>query len=82
MPDIFRKIGIEEVLEGFGWDRNSNSTTLNSSAISINQLRAMLAPFVLRRLKSDVLDQLVDKVQILHLTQISLTHVSLPHILS
>ena len=65
MPDIFRKIGIEEVLEGFGWDRNSNSTTLNSSAISINQLRAMLAPFVLRRIKSDVLDQLVDKVQIL-----------------
>lgn len=65
MPDIFRKIGIEEILEGFGWDRNSRTTKLNSrsSDISISQLRAMLAPFVLRRVKSDVLDQLVDKVQ-------------------
>lgn len=62
MPDIFRKIGIDEILEGFGWDRKSSGPSGSSSAVSINQLRAMLAPFVLRRVKSDVLDQLVDKV--------------------
>lgn len=63
MPDIFRKIGIDEILEGFGWDKKSSGPSASSSAVSINQLRAMLAPFVLRRVKSDVLDQLVDKVK-------------------
>lgn len=62
MPDIFRKVGIDEILEGFGWDRKSNLPLGSSNSVSINQLRAMLAPFVLRRVKSDVLDQLVNKV--------------------
>ena len=62
MPKLFRNIDIEEVLEGFGWDKKSGVPSSSSSSVSINQLRGMLAPFVLRRIKSDVLDQLVDKV--------------------
>ena len=65
MPDVFRKMGIDEVLEGFDWDESSSAPSHSSSAVSINQLRAMLAPFVLRRIKSDVLDQLVDKTSLL-----------------
>jgi SWI/SNF-related matrix-associated actin-dependent regulator of chromatin subfamily A containing DEAD/H box 1 len=62
MPKLFRNIDIEDVLEGFGWDKKSGVPSSSSSSVSINQLRGMLAPFVLRRIKSDVLDQLVDKV--------------------
>ena len=62
MPKLFRNIDIDELLEGFGWDKKSGVNSSSSSAVSINQLRGMLAPFVLRRVKSDVLDQLVDKV--------------------
>ena len=63
MPKLFRNIDVEDVLEGFGWDKRSGVPSSSSSSVSINQLRGMLAPFVLRRIKSDVLDQLVDKVQ-------------------
>lgn len=71
MPKLFRNIDIEEVLEGFGWDKKSGVPSSSSSSVSINQLRGMLAPFVLRRIKSDVLDQLVEKVSsILHAAKI------------
>ena len=62
MPKLFRNINIDELLEGFGWDKKSGVPSSSSSSVSINQLRGMLAPFVLRRVKSDVLDQLVEKV--------------------
>ena len=52
-------IYMDELLDAFGWDKKSGAT--HSKGTSITQLRQMLAPFVLRRIKSDVLDQLVDK---------------------
>ena len=71
MPKLFRNINIEEVLEGFGWDKKSGVPSSSSSAVSINQLRGMLAPFVLRRIKSDVLDQLPDKESFLEKVQMT-----------
>ena len=71
MPKIFRNINIEEVLEGFGWDKKSGVPNSSSSAVSINQLRGMLAPFVLRRIKTDVLDQLPDKESFLEKVQMT-----------
>jgi SNF2 family DNA or RNA helicase len=60
MPKEFRKIkiSIDELLEGFGWSKKNGAS---SSSKSINHLRNVLAPFVLRRVKSDVLDQLPEK---------------------
>ena len=61
MPHVFgRENDVDELLEAFGWDKKSGASNGKGGA-SINQLRSMLAPFVLRRVKSDVLDQLVDK---------------------
>ena len=71
MPKLFRNIDIEEVLEGFGWDKRSGVPSSSSSAVSINQLRSMLAPFVLRRVKTDVLDQLPDKESFLEKVQMT-----------
>ena len=65
MPRVFgQDIDVDELLEAFGWDKKSGLSNGNGG-VSINQLRSMLAPFVLRRVKSDVLDQLVDKECIL-----------------
>lgn len=67
MPEVFgQDSDIDELLEAFGWDKKSGAAkagkgTNGSGGASINQLRSMLAPFVLRRVKSDVLDQLVEK---------------------
>ena len=65
LPDIFQKIGIEEVLDGFGWDKRSSAPSSSSKSVSINQLRTMLAPFILRRIKHDVLNQLPEKSSVL-----------------
>ena len=73
MPQVFgQDSDIDELLEAFGWDKksgaakagkraNANGSGSGGGGASINQLRSMLAPFVLRRVKSDVLDQLVEK---------------------
>jgi len=71
MPQVFgQDSDIDELLEAFGWDKKSgaakagkgaNANGSGNGGASINQLRSMLAPFVLRRVKSDVLDQLVEK---------------------
>ena len=67
MPQVFgQDSDIDELLEAFGWDKKSGAAKAGKGAngsggASINQLRSMLAPFVLRRVKSDVLDQLVEK---------------------
>lgn len=65
MPDIFQKVRIDEILEGFGWNDKSSAPSTSSKSVSINQLRAMLAPFILRRIKNDVLNQLGDKISLL-----------------
>lgn len=71
MPRVFAKIDIDELLEGFGWGKNKEMPSVSSSAISITGLRSMLAPFILRRVKTDVLDQLVEKVSFLEMVQMT-----------
>jgi SWI/SNF-related matrix-associated actin-dependent regulator 1 of chromatin subfamily A len=71
MPKVFAKIDINDLLEGFGWEKKGVMPSVSSGAISITGLRAMLAPFILRRVKSDVLDQLVDKVSFLEMVQMT-----------
>ncbi|CAM9599083.1 unnamed protein product, partial [Laminaria digitata] len=57
MPEVFRSDVIETLLEFLG-DSGSSS-----SSFQVREVRGMLAPFVLRRLKSDVLKQLVAKTE-------------------
>ena len=68
MPRVFPRAFYEAILD----TASSNNNTINSSSsssssgsgisgLSLSQLRSMLAPFVLRRLKADVLSQLVGK---------------------
>ncbi|CAN0047681.1 unnamed protein product [Pylaiella littoralis] len=59
MPDIFRSDVIETLLEFLGDNDDSSS----SSSFQVREVRGMLAPFVLRRLKSGVLKQLVAKTE-------------------
>jgi hypothetical protein len=69
MPKTFSRQDCALLLEAFGWNsQNSKSEnkieTLGSTkkgAFTIEHLRGMLAPFVLRRLKENVLDQLMSK---------------------
>ena len=65
LPEIFQKIGIDDLLDDFGWDKRSSAPSSSSKSVSINQLRTMLAPFILRRIKHDVLNQLVEKSSVL-----------------
>lgn len=60
MPKTFSKSDCELLLEAFGWHKGATGQ-VKGAGFSISQLRSMLSPFVLRRLKRDVLDQLVDK---------------------
>jgi SWI/SNF-related matrix-associated actin-dependent regulator 1 of chromatin subfamily A len=62
MPKVFGKTDCDVLLEAFGWEKGC--TVPIAGGVSINQLRHMLSPFVLRRRKHDVLDQLSDKVVI------------------
>ncbi|CAN0200855.1 unnamed protein product, partial [Ectocarpus sp. 12 AP-2014] len=59
MPEIFRSDVIETLLEFLG--NNADEQASSSSSFQVREVRGMLAPFVLRRLKSDVLKQLVAK---------------------
>jgi SWI/SNF-related matrix-associated actin-dependent regulator 1 of chromatin subfamily A len=64
MPDVFRQSDCEILLEAFGHNKKEKGKSGpegSSSLISITKMRNVLAPFVLRRLKKDVLNQLVDK---------------------
>jgi SWI/SNF-related matrix-associated actin-dependent regulator 1 of chromatin subfamily A len=71
MPRVFAKIDINDLLEGFGWDKKGVMPSISSGSISITGLRAMLAPFILRRVKSDVLNQLVDKESFVEMIQMT-----------
>lgn len=64
MPKLFGQTDCELLLESFGWsgsDKKHADHKSKASSLQIKQLRAMMAPFVLRRLKKDVLTQLVKK---------------------
>ncbi len=62
MPKMIGRHQIEYLLDSFGWVKGTSSTSGEvMSSRSLAQLRGMLAPFVLRRLKQDVLDQLANK---------------------
>ena len=59
---MFGRENRELLIEAINFDTNTTTTTSSKqSGISLVQVRSMLAPFVLRRLKRDVLDQLSDK---------------------
>eukprot|EP01035_Chromulina_nebulosa_P018987 gene18987-24802_t len=72
MSNVFKKQNCDILVESFGWNKKS-SKSAKSNDSSISKLRSMLAPFVLRRLKKDVLDQLTEKshkIEILTMTNI------------
>jgi len=59
MPDIFDTSGVD--LDHYLGTRNSTSGALVQDKDLINHIKAILGPFVLRRVKSDVMKQLVAK---------------------
>jgi SNF2 family DNA or RNA helicase len=63
MPKIFVKENCELLVHVFGWDNNGSGKRNNNNNNSdrLNELKSILFPFVLRRLKSDVLNQLTEK---------------------
>lgn len=61
MPSLFGRENCEILLQALGLDKDNGKSITSSSSVSLNQLKSMLAPFVLRRLKRDVLTQLTDK---------------------
>ncbi|CAM9795532.1 unnamed protein product, partial [Ascophyllum nodosum] len=68
MPEIFRSDVIETLLEFLGEvERKADS----SASVQVREVRGMLAPFVLRRLKSSVLKQLVPKTEALEKVPLS-----------
>ena len=58
MPDVFKQSDCEILVEAFGIKKTEKN---GHSASSLSKMRSVLAPFVLRRLKKDVLNQLVEK---------------------
>ena len=67
MVQVFGRGNRDILIEALNWSTTNvtssttTSTTKQQGDLSLVQLRSMLAPFVLRRLKRDVLDQLTDK---------------------
>lgn len=64
MPKVFGKRNCKILMEVYGWGKTSQENQQKDQPRdlkSLSQLKGMLAPFVLRRLKSDVLDQLSAK---------------------
>lgn len=59
MPDIFDTSGVD--LDQYLGTRNSTSGVLAQDKDLITHIKAILGPFVLRRVKSDVMKQLVAK---------------------
>jgi SWI/SNF-related matrix-associated actin-dependent regulator 1 of chromatin subfamily A len=60
-PKVFRSQDVETLLKGLEIDEKSGLRGTSKEIIPIRQIRLMMAPFVLRRMKSDVLNQLVKK---------------------
>jgi len=59
MPDIFDTSGVD--LDQYLGTRNSTNGVLAQDKELITHIKAILGPFVLRRVKSDVMRQLVAK---------------------
>ena len=59
MPDIFDTSGVD--LDQYLGTRNGANSVLAQDTNLINHIKAILGPFVLRRVKSDVMRQLVAK---------------------
>jgi SNF2 family DNA or RNA helicase len=72
MPRTFSRSDCDLLLSAFEWDqlkdksKGATARSSDNSSTSIKKLRSMLAPFVLRRVKSDVLSQLTDKIMVVH----------------
>jgi len=73
MPKVFSRSKRELLIEAFDLSNKTRSSSSSGTAAqkqqqladrSVKQLRSMLAPFVLRRLKRDVLDQLTGKTTV------------------
>lgn len=68
MPKVFAQQDCALLLEAFGWNASSTKEKgdhkSKATSLQIKQLRSMMAPFVLRRIKQDVLTQLVDKITV------------------
>ncbi len=60
---VFGRENRELLIEAINFDTHTTASATSSkqAGISLVQVRSMLAPFVLRRLKRDVLDQLSEK---------------------
>lgn len=61
MPDVFDTSGVD--LDQYLGTRNSTTGVVVQDKDLITRIKAILGPFVLRRLKSDVMRQLVPKIQ-------------------
>lgn len=81
MPTVFGRDNCEAMMQAFGWSKDRVAGSAAAGAVvgpstpgglSLNQLKAMLAPFVLRRLKRDVLDHLSEKTTCLQLLPLEL----------
>ena len=61
MPEVFGHENCDLLLEAFGLQKGVAFDAKSTGGLSIRQIKSMLAPFILRRRKSLVLDQLVAK---------------------
>lgn len=61
MPDLFDTNGID--LDQYLGTRNATSGVVVQDTNLMNRIKGILGPFVLRRLKTDVMRQLVSKIQ-------------------
>jgi hypothetical protein len=61
MPDVFDTAGVD--LDQFLGTRNDTTGVVVEDKDLITHIKGILGPFVLRRLKSDVMRQLVPKIQ-------------------
>lgn len=61
-PKVFRPRDVETLFLGLRIDEKNGYQGTSKAIIPIKYIREMMAPFVLRRLKSDVLQQLVPKI--------------------
>jgi SWI/SNF-related matrix-associated actin-dependent regulator 1 of chromatin subfamily A len=72
MPNVFSRQKCKILVEALRSEKSTRkhqkqaaSSSSTPSSISISHLRGMLAPFVLRRIKSNVLNQLVNKTTVI-----------------
>lgn len=67
MPDVFDTSGVD--LEQFLGTRNGTTGVVTQDKDLMTRIKGILGPFVLRRLKTDVMRQLVCKIQEVFISQ-------------